>query len=163
MFTPPELPPVWFIAGCAPGISGFATLLLCSKFLLLWSLLLFRRLLPYQVFRKCLPLKRLHDPRPLCNHPSKTKITADQQALEKESSNFLPSSKHAGKARDFSQWSFITAFALGMAFLTAAYASGRINPRYGTSAPYAGDDKGRVLYLNGRVKVLDFATCMQIN
>ncbi len=47
--------------------------------------------------------------------------------------------------------------------LTAAFAGGRINPRYGTSAPYAGDDKGRVLYLNGHVKVSDAATCTRIN
>lgn len=69
----------------------------------------------------------------------------------------------------FPQRSFIAVFALfagfglGMASLTAASAGGGINPRDSTSAPYAADSKGRVLYLKGRVKVLDFATCKQIN
>lgn len=50
---------------------------------------------------------------------SKTKITADQQAFEKESRSALPSSKHADKARNFSQWSFIALVAIIAAFALA--------------------------------------------
>ncbi len=39
----------------------------------------------------------------------------------------------------------------------------RINPRYGASAPHAGDGKATVLYLDGHVEVLDAETCKKIN
>jgi prepilin-type N-terminal cleavage/methylation domain-containing protein/prepilin-type processing-associated H-X9-DG protein len=39
----------------------------------------------------------------------------------------------------------------------------RLNPRYGASAPHAGDGRATVLYLDGHVEVLDAAICEQIN
>jgi hypothetical protein len=63
----------------------------------------------------------------------------------------------------FARVALLAAFGQGMGSLTAAYACGRINPRDSTSAPYAGDSKGRVLYLNGHAECLDVATCKQIN
>jgi prepilin-type N-terminal cleavage/methylation domain-containing protein/prepilin-type processing-associated H-X9-DG protein len=47
--------------------------------------------------------------------------------------------------------------------LTPAYATGRLNPRYGASAPHAGDGKATVLFLDGHVEVLDAKTCEEIN
>jgi prepilin-type N-terminal cleavage/methylation domain-containing protein/prepilin-type processing-associated H-X9-DG protein len=47
--------------------------------------------------------------------------------------------------------------------LTPAYATGRLNPRYGASAPHAGDGRATVLFLDGHVEVLDAKTCEEIN
>jgi prepilin-type N-terminal cleavage/methylation domain-containing protein/prepilin-type processing-associated H-X9-DG protein len=39
----------------------------------------------------------------------------------------------------------------------------RINPRYGASAPHAGDGRATALFLDGHVEVLDAKTCEEIN
>jgi prepilin-type N-terminal cleavage/methylation domain-containing protein/prepilin-type processing-associated H-X9-DG protein len=47
--------------------------------------------------------------------------------------------------------------------LSPEWANAHINPRYGASAPHAGDGRATVLFLDGHVEVWDGKTCEEIN